>query len=136
MNELLNLLINLLKEHDDVELYPSFDSVPISSKSKKIFVVISPESFTLNQPFPSGIGKITPFTADFRIYVLCPMLTPNHKLLEFFYSTIVPAMLSGNCFLTEMHSDSPQIDLKLQKAVYSGTFRLKGLSLPEQEVSS
>lgn len=139
MNELLSLLINTLKANQNpshpFEVYPSFDSLPVSSKSRDFFIVISPEKFQLNPPYPGTSGKISPFTADFRIYVLASMSTPNQKLWEFFYSMIVPALHSANCFLDEMLTDAPQIDLKLQKAVYSGTFRLKGLYVPEQEVS-
>lgn len=140
MNELLQLFINLLKNQQNshyFEVYSSFDAVPVSSKSKKLFIVISPESMKLSLPFSDNSGRIAPFTADFRFSLLAPMTTPNEKLLEFFYSVLVPALHSQNCFLYEMQSDSPKADYKLQKLVYSAVFRIKGLFLPDyQEVSA
>lgn len=138
MNELLSMLLNLLKNQPDLqylEVYPSFDMLPLSSKSKKLFLVISPETFRLSEAFPDGNSGIAPFTADFRFSLLASMNTPSERLLESFYSVLVPKLHSANCFLYEMQSDSPKIDLKLQKLVYSGLFRLKGLYIPEQEDS-
>ena len=138
MNELLSMLLNVFQNQPDLqylEVYPSFDMLPLSSKSKKLFLVISPETFRMSQPFPDGKNNISPFTADFRFSLLASVNTPNEKLLECFYSVLVPKLHTANCFLYEMQSDSPKIDLKLQKLVYSGLFRLKGLYIPEQEVS-
>lgn len=137
--ELLNILMNILQKNQDnpyFEIYPSFDALPVSGKSKKLFVVISPEIFKLSQAFPDGSSGISPFTADFRIYVLTSMTTPNEKLMEFFYSVIIPQMHSAHCFLYEMQSEAPKVDLKLQKLVYSGIFRLKGLYLPDKQEES
>ena len=140
MNELLSLLLSLLKNQlpQYSEIYPSFDAVPVSSKSSKLFTVISPHSFRSGQAFSHGSVRITPFIADFRISLLAPLTTPNEKLLSFFYTFLVPALLSANCFLSEMQSDAPKTDLQLQKLVYSATFRIKGLYFPdtEQEVST
>ncbi len=135
MHELLSMLMNLFASQSEIEVYSSFDMLPLSSKSKKLFLVISPEVFQLNQPFSNGTANFSPFTADFRLSLLSAMNTPNDKLLEYFYSVLVPKLHAENCFLYEMQSDSPKIDLKLQKLVYSGLFRLKGLYIPEQEVS-
>ncbi|MBR4320073.1 MAG: hypothetical protein IKI37_01890 [Oscillospiraceae bacterium] len=137
MNELLAMLLNLFRNQPDsefLEVYASFDMLPVSSKSKKLFLVISPETFRMSQAFPDGNSGISPFTADFRFSLLSSMNTPHEKLLEYFYSVLVPKLHDSNCFLCEMQSDSPKIDLKLQKLVYSGLFRLKGLYIPEQEV--
>ncbi len=140
MNELLSLLLSLLRNQlpQYTEIYPSFDAVPVSSKSRKLFLVVSPQCFRLSQAFPDGSAGIAPFTADFRISLLAPLMTPNDKLLEFFYTSLVPALHSANCFLYEMQSDVPKPDLQLQKLVYSASFRIKGLYLPDsqQEVVS
>jgi len=136
MNELLNLFLTLLKTQQNAppfEVCSSFDAVPISSKSKKLFVVISPESMKLSQPFSNPSGHISPFTADFRFYLLAPMTTPAEQLLQFFYSVLVPALHDNNCFLYEMQSDPPKTDYKLQKLVYSAVFRIKGLWLPDSQ---
>jgi len=139
MNQLLQLFLSLLKNYQNshyFEVYPSFDAVPVSSKSKKLFVVISPECMKLGQPFADASGRIAPFTADFRFYVLAPMSTPDETLLQFFYSVLVPALHSQNCFLYEMQSDSPKTDYKLQKLVYSAVFRIKGLWMPDYQEAS
>ncbi|MBR1555902.1 MAG: hypothetical protein IJ644_11010 [Oscillospiraceae bacterium] len=136
MNELLNMLLNLLKQQQDYpffEVYPTFDAVPVSSKSHKLFVVLSPECFQLHQAFPDGNSGIAPFTATFRISVLAPAVTPAEKLLEFFYSVLVPVLHSANCFLSETQADAPKTDGRLQKLVYSGTFRLKGVYVPDND---
>ena len=135
MNELLSILLSLLRNQLPryTEIYPSFDAVPVSSKSRKLFTVISPQCFRLSQAFPDDNAGIAPFTADFRISLLAPLMTPNEKLLEFFYASLVPALHSANCFLYEMQSDTPKPDLQLQKLVYSATFRIKGLYLPDSQ---
>ena len=136
MNELLNMLLTLLKNQSDfnyLEIYPSFDAVPVISKSKKLFLVISPECFRLDRAFPDGNANVAPFTADFRFSLLAPSTTPNEKLLEFFYAKLIPKLHSANCFLYEMQSEAPKFDVKLQKLTYSGLFRLKGIYLPSQE---
>ncbi|MBR0483389.1 MAG: hypothetical protein IJJ69_01240 [Oscillospiraceae bacterium] len=136
MNELLNMLINLLKHQQEFplfEVYPAFDAVPVSAKSRNLFVVLSPECFQLHQAFPDGNSSIAPFTATFRISVLAPAVTPSEKLLEFFYTVLVPILHSANCFLYETQADAPKTDGKLQKLVYSGTFRLKGVYVPDAD---
>lgn len=136
MNELLNMLLTLLKHQQDYpffEVYPSFDAVPVSAKSRTLFVVLSPECFQLHQAFPDGNSGIAPFTATFRISVLAPAVTPGEKLLEFFYSVLVPVLHSSNCFLYETQSDAPKTDSRLQKLVYSASFRLKGIYVPDTD---
>ncbi|MBR1527941.1 MAG: hypothetical protein IJ642_01415 [Oscillospiraceae bacterium] len=136
MNELLTLFLALLKNQQNssrFEVCSSFDAVPVSSKSRKLFVVVSPESMKLSQPFSGSSGQIAPFTADFRFYVLAPMTTPSEQLLQFFYSVLVPALHDENCFLYEMQADAPKADYKLQKLVYSAVFRIKGLWMPDSQ---
>ena len=136
MNELLAMLLNLLKNQDDYpffEVCSAFDAVPVAQKSKKLFVVVSPECFQLHPAFADGASGIAPFTATFRISVLAPAVTPSDKLLEFFYSVLVPVLHSANCFLSEMQSDALKTDSKLQKLVYSASFRLKGIYVPDTD---
>ncbi len=139
MHTLLQFFMTLLKEQPslkNLEIYSSFDAVPVSSKSKKLFLVISPECIRLGEPFSDASGRIAPFTADFRFSLLAPMTTPNTTLLSFFESVLLPALHSQNCFLYEIQTDSPKSDYKLQKLVYSAVFRMKGLCFPDaQEVS-
>ncbi|MDE5754173.1 MAG: hypothetical protein K2H89_06515 [Oscillospiraceae bacterium] len=132
MQDLLSELVNILKENNpEFEIYASYDAIPVRSKSQKLFVVVSQEHIKLSNSAYDGQKTISSFTADFRISVLVPMITPCERILEFFYSRIVPPMHRTGCMLHEMQADAPGVDVKLQKLVYSGLFRLRGLYVPE-----
>lgn len=132
MQDLLAELITILKTDDlDFEIYTSYDAIPVRSKSQKLFVVISPEHIKLSNSAYDGQKTISSFTADFRISVLVPMTTPSKRILEFFYSRIVPPMHRNGFMLYEMQADAPKADVRLQKLAYSGLFRLRGLYVPE-----
>jgi hypothetical protein len=139
MNELINMLTAMLENQPDcqyLEVYSSFDALPVSSKSKKLFLVITPECFCLNTAFPDGnAGGLAPFTADLKFSLLAPALTPSDKLLEFFYSVLMPKLHTANCFLYEMQAEAPKTDYRLQKLVYAGKFRIKGIYAPNREES-
>lgn len=132
MQDLIAELIRILKSDDlDFEIYTSYDAIPVREKSQKLFVVVSQEHMQLSHSAYDGKKTISSFTADFRISVLVPMTTPSERVLEFFYSRIVPPMHHTGCILHEMQADAPKADVRLQKLVYSGLFRLRGLYLPE-----
>ena len=134
MNTLFNQTFSHLKETEtDFELYASFDAVPMVCKSKSLFVVLSMEKVRFSTPFPNGNGGVTPFTADFRVSVLTPIASPCQSLVNFFYSVIVPRMQEAGYLLCEMQSDEVKPDYKLQKLVYSGFFRAKGVQVREEE---
>lgn len=135
MENLVQELIAVLKTSDDnFEIYPSFDAVPVREKSAKLFVVLSAETVRLQCSAREPVRTISSFTADLRVSVLVPMTTPSEHVLEFFYGTIVPRMHRTGCQLTSMQMDAPKADTRLQKLVYSGLFRLRGLYLPETPV--
>lgn len=134
MHEIVNQIINFLKsENSDFEIYTSFDSIPVMKKSGNLFVVVSVKRVTLNSAFPDGHQGMALFTADFRISVLAPMTTSGERMLEFFYTVIMPRMHSAGCMPYEMQADAPEIDLKLQKLVYSGLFHLHGIYIPDSD---
>ena len=127
MNELLNQILEVLKNHG-IEAYPSFDMIPVIKKSKNLFVVIMPEKFHLDFAFADGLTGSSPFTAEFRISVLTPVTVPGEMLVSFFDTEILPVLQTIGLY--ELQTGVPEIDLKLQKQVYSGLFRMKGLCFP------
>ncbi|MDE6087417.1 MAG: hypothetical protein K2G25_03430 [Oscillospiraceae bacterium] len=132
MESLIQELMTILKADDtNFQVYPSFDAVPVREKSRQLFVVLAPETVKLNCCAREVTRTISSFTADFRVSVLVPMTTPSEHVLEFFYSKIVPRMHRVGCHLESMQMDNPKADTRLQKLVYSGLFRLRGLYLPE-----
>lgn len=132
MESLTQELIAILKADDtDFQVYPSFDAVPVREKSRQLFVVLAPETIRLNCCTRESARTISSFTADFRVSVLVPMTTPSEHVLEFFCSRIVPRMHRIGCHLESMQMENPKADTRLQKLVYSGLFRLRGLYLPE-----
>ncbi|MDE5768487.1 MAG: hypothetical protein K2H82_03800 [Oscillospiraceae bacterium] len=136
MESLIQELIAILKADDlNFQVYPSFDAIPVREKSRQLFVVLAPETIKLNCCAREITRTISSFTADFRVSVLVPMTTPSEHVLEFFYSKIVPRMHRAGCHLESMQTDAPKADTRLQKLVYSGLFRLRGLYLPENPVS-
>lgn len=131
MKQILNNLIKILKSNNpDFEIYTCFDAIPVAKKSKN-FIIISPEQVKLNSAFPDNNNYISEFTANFKISVLMPMITPSDKILEFFYTKILPKIHDSGCMLFEMQANSPEIDLKLQKLVYHAIFYLHGLYIPD-----
>lgn len=137
MEALRNQIIAVLQsDDDDMEVYPSFDSIPVSQKSKTLFTVVSMQTFQLGQPFPDGQSGIAPFTADFQVSLLAPMTTKESELMEVFYTVILPRMQLSGCMLYSTTLHTPEIDLKLQKLVYHAVFRLRGLYLPDMYTAS
>lgn len=127
MNELLNQILNLLK-NQGIEVYPSFDMIPVMRKSGKLFVVVTPEQFRLEFAFADGLTGSSPFTAEFRISVLTPMNVPGETLVAFLDTEILPHLRTIGLY--EWQTGTPEIDLKLQKQVCSGLLRLKGICFP------
>ncbi|MDE6004972.1 MAG: hypothetical protein K2G88_06260 [Oscillospiraceae bacterium] len=125
MKKILNYLITILKsDNPDFEIYTCFDAIPVAKKSNTKFIIISTEQVKLNSVFSE-------FTANLKISVLMPMTTPSDKILDFFYNNIIPKLHDSGYMLYQMQANSPEIDLKLQKLVYSAVFSLYGLYIPE-----
>jgi len=138
MNALARQMISDLHQNEpDFEIYSSFDAIPLVCKSKSLFVVLSMEKVCFSTPFRDSSGNITPFTADFRVSVLTPIANPCETLKDFFYTVIVPRMQEAGYLLCEMKAEEIRPDYKLQKLVYGGYFRVRGVQIPdEQEADS
>ncbi len=108
------------------EVYTSFDAVSVEKKSRRLFTVISVQKMEFGDAFPARNGAVYPFTAELRVDLLTPMLEDPQDTVRFFFERIVPAMLGADCVFLKFDAHSPKIDLKLERMVCGGTFRLHG----------
>lgn len=135
MQQLLETILTVLRGEDQLEIYPSFDAVPVSRKSTAMFTVAAPVSIRIEPAFPGGVGTavrgVFPFTAVYQISVLIPMTQPLQTAEDFFYSVIVPRMESVGSTLCEVlpaHADAA-----LGRVVMQGKFQLGGIFLEGSE---
>lgn len=132
MRLLLDRAVQLFREAGIREVYPSFDAVPLPAKSDRLFTVLGLDSVKLEQPFPDGKGGVHPFSATIKVSVLVPMNVPACRAEGFFYETALPLMNRLGAVLCE--TAPAVVDVKLQKIVMSGLFRVRGLYFSETEV--
>lgn len=132
MRLLLDKAVQLFRDAGIREVYPAFDAVPLPAKSDRLFTVLGLESVQLDAPFPDRKGGVHPFSAAIRVSVLVPMDVPACRAEDFFYETVIPVMDRMGAVIGE--SNPAVVDLKLQKIVMSGLFRVRGLYLEETEV--
>lgn len=132
MEAIFQAVLARLRGEDLTEIYPSFDAVPLEKKSKERFTVLTMEQVQLQEPYPAEMGTVYPFTADFRLDVLSPMTGDPQVSAGFFFSVLVPRLLEEDCTIREIRTDSPKVDLQLQRLVCSGTFRMSGLYVPAE----
>ncbi len=126
MQELYRTVLERLQSSGIREVYTSFDAVPVEKKSHKLFTVISVQQVEFGDAFPASGGAVYPFTAEFHVDLLSPMLADPQDAAQFFFRKIVPAMLGADCVFLKFDAQSPKIDLKLERMVCGGTFRLHG----------
>lgn len=129
MLDLLDEILSRLRNGGVREVYPSFDAVPFSRKSKECVTIVSTESVQLEAPFPDGDAGVYPFTAVYRVSVLIPTDLPLRRAEDLFYETIVPQMESFGSVLCE--AKTAHVDAVLGRVVMEGRFRLRGLWLGE-----
>ena len=131
MQALIDLILSRLRGQDQTEVYPSFDAVPVSKKSDALFVVVTPESLQMDEPFPDGVSGAVPFAAVVKVSVLIPMTTAMETAEDYFWDVVVPRMktISKMPFaVTPAH-----VDVKLGRVVMDGKFRFNGVYLEEVE---
>lgn len=135
MQELFAQILAVLRGEDHQEIYPSFDAVPVSRKSTKLFTVVSPESVQLEPVIPAGLestaGNACPASAVYRVSVLIPMTQPLETAEEYFDTVILPRMESIGSTLCDVLP--PQVDAALGRVVMQGKFRLRCLFLEGSE---
>lgn len=126
MQELYRMVLERLQNSGIREVYTSFDAVPVEKKSRRLFTVISVQKMEFGDAFPARNGAVYPFTAELRVDLLTPMLEVPQDTVRYFFERIVPAMLGADCVFLKFDAQSPKIDLKLERMVCGGTFRLHG----------
>lgn len=126
MDEICQTLLARLKNAGIPEVYPAFDAVPLKAKSAALFTVLSIRNMQCGEGYPAEGGAVYPFTADVRADLLAPMTADAQELLQYFFVHIVPAMLGADCLCLRFDAGMPKVDVKMQKMVFGGEFRLNG----------
>ncbi|MBE6851526.1 MAG: hypothetical protein E7504_07350 [Ruminococcus sp.] len=126
MQEIYRMMLERLRSSGVPEVYASFDALPVEKKSRTLFTVLSLQQVDFGESYPIMGGGAYPFTADFRVDLLTPMMVDPQDTARFFFQRIVPAMLGTDCMFLKFDAQSPKIDLRLERMVYGGTFRLHG----------
>ncbi len=126
MDEICQMLLARLKNAGIPEVYPAFDAVPVRCKSHALFTVLTLRGMQFGDAYPCEAGAVYPFTADVRADLLAPMTADAQDLVRHFLAVTVPAMLGTDCLFLRFDAGMPQVDVKLQKMVYGGEFRLHG----------
>ncbi len=126
MDEICQMLLARLKNVGIPEVYTAFDAVPVRCKSSVLFTVLTLRSIRFGDAYPCKAGAVYPFMADVRADLLAPMTADAQELVRHFFAVTIPAMLGTDCLFLRFDAGMPQADLKLQKMVYGGEFRLHG----------
>ncbi len=134
MQALLDMVLEKLRTVCGNDLYPAFDAVPVPKKSDRLFTVAALEKVQMDARIPNGGRGLLPFTAFVNVAVLVPMTAPACRAETHFYQKILPAMQACGAVLCEVQA--AQVDVKLQRLVLRGTFRIKGLYLTDMEVTA
>ncbi|MDE5563894.1 MAG: hypothetical protein K2I93_01960, partial [Oscillospiraceae bacterium] len=132
--ELLDMVLGKLRTVCGNELYPAFDAVPLPKKSDRLFTVVALEKVQMDFRIPDGKKGVLPFTAFVKVAVLVPMDAPVCRAETHFYQNVLPVMQECGAVLCEVQA--AQVDIKLQRLVLWGTFRMKGLYLTDAEVTA
>jgi hypothetical protein len=131
LEELLDAVWEQFRGESLKNVYKSFDAVPVSRKSKEMFIVLGVDSMQIGEAFPDGRAGACAFSAVFRVSVLIPTSQPLEIAEEYFYSVAVPRMEEMGCVLCEVLP--PKADAMLDRVVMAGKFRLGGVYLREVE---
>lgn len=126
MEEIYQQMLGRLRNSGISEVYPAFDAVPVQKKSHSLFTVLSMQNMQFGDAYPAEGGAVYPFTANFRADLLTPMTADPQETMQLFFSEIVPALLGTDCVFLRFDAEPPRVDLKLQKMVFGGEFRLNG----------
>lgn len=126
MHEIYKIMLERLKSCGIAEVYPAFDAVPVGKKSHALFAVLVPEEVTFGEGYPVKNGAVYPFTARLQVALLTPMQADMQDTMRFFFAKVIPAMLGADCTFGRFEAGLPKPDLRLQKMVCGGTFRLNG----------
>jgi len=132
VNTIHEIVLQAVRGDDLKEVYPSFDAVPVTKKSSRLFTVVGLEKIQTEPVIPDSQNGVVPFTAVFRVSVVTDFKSPLHLSEDFFFQTVFPRMAEIGAVLCEVRSAS--VDTKLQKIIFVGLFSVKGFYSEEVTV--
>ncbi len=109
-----------------VPVYPSFDAVPLAEKPRELFSVLEMGDVSFSQAAVTGEGLCYPFEAVISVRLLAPAHADFRQMMQCFYESVLPAVVSTGGTFDEIRTQAPYLDLKLRRMVFGGTFTLRG----------